>query len=72
LLGRWGPTRTSLVAYLLPVWGIVLGAAVLKEPVDGRLLVGTALIVGGVALVNARYGTRRLFSRSTPAVDEAA
>jgi drug/metabolite transporter (DMT)-like permease len=72
LLGRWGPTRTSLVAYLLPVWGIVLGAAVLKEPVDGRLLVGTALIVGGVALVNARYGTRRLFSRSASAVDEAA
>jgi drug/metabolite transporter (DMT)-like permease len=72
LLGRWGPTRTSLVAYLLPVWGIVLGAAVLEEPVDARLLLGTALVVGGVALVNARYGTRRLFSRSAPAVDEAA
>ena len=69
LLGHWGPTRTSLVAYLLPVWGIVLGAAVLNEPVDARLLVGTALIVGGVALVNAKYGTRRLFSRSAPAVD---
>jgi drug/metabolite transporter (DMT)-like permease len=69
LLSRWGPTRTSLVAYLLPVWGIVLGVAVLQEPVDGRVLLGTALIVGGVALVNARFGTRRLFSRSAPAVD---
>ena len=69
LLSRWGPTRTSLVAYLLPVWGIVLGVAVLEEPVDPRVLLGTALIVGGVALVNARFGAGRLFGRSAPAVD---
>jgi drug/metabolite transporter (DMT)-like permease len=69
LLGDWGPTRTSLVAYLLPVWGIALGVAVLEEPVDARVLLGTALIVGGVALVNARFGARRLFGRSAPAVD---
>ena len=60
LLGAWGPTRTSLVAYLLPVWGILLGVAVLHESVDGRVLLGTALIVGGVALVNARFGARRV------------
>jgi drug/metabolite transporter (DMT)-like permease len=69
LLSRWGPTRTSLVAYLLPVWGIVLGVAVLQEPVDSRVLLGTALIVGGVALVNARFGAGRLFGRSAAAVD---
>ena len=40
LLGRWGATRTSLVAYLLPVFGIALGAAVLHEPVDTRTLLG--------------------------------
>ena len=34
LLGRWGATRTSLVAYLLPVYGIVLGYLVLQEPID--------------------------------------
>ena len=32
------------------MWGIVLGVAVLQEHVDGRVLLGTALIVGGVAL----------------------
>jgi drug/metabolite transporter (DMT)-like permease len=69
LLSHWGPTRTSLVAYLLPVWGIVLGVAVLQEHVDARVLLGTALIVGGVALVNARLGAGRLFGRSAPAVD---
>ena len=64
LLKRWGATRTSMVAYVLPVFGIVLGLIVLSEPVDGRLLLGTALIIGGVALVNSRYGSRRLYGRA--------
>ena len=63
LLGRWGATRTSMVAYLLPLYGIVLGALVLNEPIDGRLILGTALIIGGVALVNARLGSRPLLRR---------
>ncbi len=68
LLGRWGATRTSMVAYLLPVYGIALGALVLSEPIDARLLIGTALIIGGVALVNSKYGSRPLLARHrTPA-----
>ncbi len=53
LLERWGAARTSLVAYLLPVWGIVLGVIVLQEQIPPQLLLGTALIIGGIALVNA-------------------
>ena len=64
LLKRWGATRTSMVAYVLPVFGIVLGFLVLSEPIDGRLLVGTALVIGGVALVNSRFGSRRLYGRA--------
>jgi drug/metabolite transporter (DMT)-like permease len=63
LLGRWGATRTSLVAYLLPVVGIALGVLVLSEQMDARILLGTALVIGGVALVNSRFGQRRLFGR---------
>ncbi|MGH2416785.1 MAG: DMT family transporter, partial [Candidatus Limnocylindria bacterium] len=70
LLGRWGATRTSLVAYLLPVYGIVLGALVLNEPVDLRLIVGTVLVIVGIALVNARWGSRALFGRRETAVAE--
>jgi drug/metabolite transporter (DMT)-like permease len=66
LLASWGATRTTLVAYEIPVVGIVLGFVVLQEPIDGRLLIGTALIVGGVALVNSRFGRRRLFGRVPP------
>ena len=64
LLKRWGATRTSMIAYLLPVFGIVLGFVVLAEPIDGRLLLGTALVIGGVALVNSKFGSRRLYGRA--------
>ncbi len=66
LFAHWGATRTTLVAYLLPVVGIVLGYLVLDEPVDGRLIVGTALVISGVALVNSRFGKRRVFGRVPP------
>jgi drug/metabolite transporter (DMT)-like permease len=88
LLGRWGAGRTSLVAYLLPVWGIALGALVLGELITDPMLIGTALVIGGIALVNMRRqsirsaadGLRsRLPSRfrprqpvDTPAADPAA
>jgi drug/metabolite transporter (DMT)-like permease len=71
ILGRWGATRTSMVAYLLPVYGIALGAWVLHEPIDARLLIGTALVIGGVALVNSRYGSRPLFQQRGARVEPA-
>ena len=63
LFSHWGATRTTLVAYVLPVVGIVLGFLVLNEAIDARIILGTALVIGGVALVNSRYGQRRLFGR---------
>jgi drug/metabolite transporter (DMT)-like permease len=66
LFAHWGATRTTLVAYLLPVVGIVLGYLVLAEPVDGRLIFGTGLVIAGVALVNSRFGRRRVFGRVPP------
>jgi drug/metabolite transporter (DMT)-like permease len=72
LLGRWGATRTSLVAYLLPVFGIILGAAVLHESVDLRTVGGTALVIGGIALVNARSIPWRRNSPAASAEEHAA
>jgi drug/metabolite transporter (DMT)-like permease len=67
LLGHWGATRTSLVAYLLPIWGIVLGALVLQEAIDARLILGTALVISGIALVNQRRSLRRALRRGSEA-----
>lgn len=69
LLGRWGATRTSLVAYLMPVVGLVLGAVVLHEPVDARLVIGTALVISGIAIVNLRFGSIR--ARRSPVAEDA-
>jgi drug/metabolite transporter (DMT)-like permease len=60
------------VAYLLPVFGVALGATFLNEPVDGRLLLGLALIVGGIATVNARFGRRPALSPPTTTQATAA
>ncbi|HUP83721.1 MAG TPA: EamA family transporter [Candidatus Limnocylindria bacterium] len=54
LITNWGATRTSTVAYLMPVVGIILGALVLSEAITTNRLIGTALVIGGVALVNVR------------------
>jgi drug/metabolite transporter (DMT)-like permease len=67
LFSQWGATRTTLVAYVIPVVGIVLGYLALQEPIDGRLILGTALIIAGVAVLNGRWGRRRLFASTTPA-----
>jgi drug/metabolite transporter (DMT)-like permease len=71
LLDHWGATRTAMVAYLLPVFGIVLGVVVLSEPVDARLIIGTALVIGGIFLVNSKYGARPLFARRDAAASAA-
>ncbi len=68
LIGAWGPTRTSLVAYLLPIWGIALGFIVLKEPIQQGLVLGTGLVILGIAFVNlsrdsVSSGAARLRSR---------
>jgi drug/metabolite transporter (DMT)-like permease len=65
LLGAWGATRTSMVAYLLPIVGIALGALVLQEAIDAPLLIGTALIIGGIFVVNSRFGARPLLRRGS-------
>ncbi len=54
LLTGWGPTRASLVAYLLPVVAVILGVVVLGESVDALFVAGAALIVAGVWVVNRR------------------
>ncbi len=66
LLSKWGATRTQLVTYLLPPVGVALGVIVLGEQIDLQIVAGTALIIGGVALVNRRRGGRTLYQRAQP------
>ena len=54
LITNWGATRTSTVAYVMPVVGIILGALVLSEAISWNLAIGTVLVIGGIALVNIK------------------
>ncbi len=50
----WGPTRASLVTYVFPVVGVVLGIVFLSEPLTWNMIVGSILVVGGIGVVNRK------------------
>ena len=52
LLEQVGATRTVIVTYLLPVVALFLGWLLLDEPLTVSTLVGMAIILSGVGLVN--------------------
>ena len=67
LFANWGATRTTLVAYVIRRWsGSPSGSSSSHEPVDARIIFGTALVIAGIGLVNSRFGRRRLFGRVPP------
>lgn len=56
-----GPVFMSLVNYQVPLWSVLLGAAILGEPLPPTLIYAMALILAGLAL--SQYGAlRRLFT----------
>jgi drug/metabolite transporter (DMT)-like permease len=52
LTGGAGATFTSLINYLIPLFGVLWGWAVLAERLPAASFFGLALILSGVALVN--------------------
>ncbi|UTH75893.1 DMT family transporter [Chromobacterium sp. IIBBL 290-4] len=54
LINHLGATAASGVTYLVPVFGILWGALFLGEPVGWPMLLGAALILGGVLLLGWR------------------
>ena len=51
LIERTSAAFTSTVTYIIPVFGLILGALVLSEPLSLTLLVSLGLILAGVLLV---------------------
>jgi drug/metabolite transporter (DMT)-like permease len=54
LINTWGPTRASLVSYIFPVVGLLLGVIFLSETAGWRLMVGSLLVVAGIVIVNLK------------------
>ena len=57
LLHEIGPTRTSLVTYIFPVGGVILGVLFLDEQISWQLLTGSAIIIASLAVVNYKPRT---------------
>ncbi|QFU17798.1 DMT family transporter [Microvirga thermotolerans] len=58
LIRRAGPTRASMVGYLLPVWTAILAVVFLDERIGAREIVGGSVVLAGVALVT--FSGRRI------------
>ncbi len=67
LLNAWGPTRSSLVTYVFPVVGLILGAVFLHEALTWRLAIGAVLVIAGIVFVNARTILAALTPTPAPA-----
>ncbi len=52
LLHEIGPTRTSMVTYLFPLGGVILGVVFLNEQLSWQLVVGAVLIVLSLVVAN--------------------
>lgn len=67
LIAALGSARTSMITYVMPVVGILLGAIFLHEPLDARLIIAAILIIGSIGIVNLRL--RPWWRRQAIAVD---
>jgi len=54
LIHEIGPTRTSMVTYLFPLGGVILGVAFLNETLSWQLIVGAVLIILSLVVANMR------------------
>jgi drug/metabolite transporter (DMT)-like permease len=73
ILRAWGATRSTLVTYVMPIVGIALGVTVLGERLHPAEILGSILVIGGLALASSSIGQRRLFGRAqAPVPSEAA
>jgi drug/metabolite transporter (DMT)-like permease len=52
LIHEIGPTRTSMVTYIFPLGGVVLGVTFLGEQLSWQLLAGGALVIASLAVAN--------------------
>ena len=56
-----GPSFTSFINYLIPVWALLMGVVFLGEEPGGRVLIALVLILSGIAL--SEIGSRSLIAR---------
>lgn len=56
LLSRWPTLRVAMLTYVSPLVALTIGVLVFDETLTGRMVVGSGLVLGGVAVALARRG----------------
>jgi drug/metabolite transporter (DMT)-like permease len=52
LLRHYLTSRLMLMTLLTPLLGVLFGVLLLNDPIETRFAIGTALVLGGVLIVN--------------------
>ena len=63
LMGRYLASRLGVLTFLTPLFGVVLGAWLLSEPVESSFLTGALLVLAGVVLVSGHAWLGQLWRR---------
>jgi drug/metabolite transporter (DMT)-like permease len=66
LIQSIGATRASMVTYVIPVVGVILGVIFLRERLDWHLVGGTLLVIAGVWIVNSKLRLAFLRRKRVP------
>jgi drug/metabolite transporter (DMT)-like permease len=54
LLRHYLTSRLMLLSLLTPLFGVLFGALLLREPIDSRFATGSLLVLAGISIVNGR------------------
>ena len=63
LLRHTTPAKSTTYAYVNPIVAILLGWAILNEPITPRVLVAAAVIISGVVMISALPHLRARLAR---------
>jgi drug/metabolite transporter (DMT)-like permease len=58
LIHAIGPSRTTMVTYLFPLGGVILGISFLGERLTWHLIAGAILIIASLAVANLKQVPR--------------
>ncbi|MCA9882490.1 MAG: EamA family transporter [Anaerolineaceae bacterium] len=70
VVSRLGASRSTMVTYVVPAVGLILGVVLLGEQLDLFIIGGAALIFAGIGIVNLRLFSRLNRIKTRPAVGD--
>ncbi len=63
VISKLPPTQVSVYAYINPIVAVVLGWLLLSEKMNGNMIIGTLITLGGVYLVNREFNKTKTTSK---------